>query len=283
MVRFRAHLLTSVLLGLVAAQVFYAAGRKGAATPIPGERWFVEATLAPVEWLRWPYRQAVRLWRGYVALVGVRQENEALRKRVAEIEAEVLRLGEEEAEAGRLRRLLGFREGTGLTGVGADVVTRMADGIASAIFVGAGYDQGVQRNDAVTSSEGMVGLVVSVATDYSKVLPVTDPRSAVGAVVQRSRVQGVLKGAGGGRCRLDHLPAEGDVQVGDVVLSSGLDALYPAGIRLGVVSRVERPTRAFFADIEVVPAVRFYQLEEVIVTRPAKVEATPATDPAPSP
>lgn len=245
----------------------------------------VELSLWPTRWFAWPFRQAAKVWDRYVALVGVSKENESLRRRLAELEMETTRLKEVELSHGRMKSLMEFRETLPQAMVGAQVVARTEDGTSAALFISTGAKKGVSADAAVVGLGGLVGRVVTASRDYAKVLPMTDASSAAGAVVQRSRVQAVVRGAGRNRCRLEHVPVNSDVGVGDAVVTSGLDGLFPPGLMIGLVSRVERPTGAFFAEIELAPAVRISQLEEVLVISPGRADETnPSTDfPAGSP
>lgn len=270
MFRFRIQIVLVLIVFLAAGNAVYQANRTGQPAPITGEKWLVELSLWPTRWFAWPFRQADKVWDRYVALVGVSKENETLKRRLAELEVESTRLKEVELSYGRLKSLLEFRETLPHAVMGAEVIARTDDGTSAALFIATGVKKGVSADSAVVGLGGLVGRVVTASRDYARVLPLTDGSSAAGAVVQRSRVQAVVKGSGRNRCRLEHVPVNSDVGVGDAVVTSGLDGLFPPGLMIGLVSRVERPAGAFFAEIELVPAVRMSQLEEVLVVSPGQ-------------
>jgi rod shape-determining protein MreC len=110
-----------------------------------------------------------------------------------------------------------------------------------------------------------VGQIVSVADHYSKVLLITDGNSAVDTLVQRTRARGLVKGNPLGDCNLAYALRKNDVQPGDVLISSGLDGVFPKGLRLGAVKEVDQDSNDMFQDVTVIPFVDFEKIEEVLV------------------
>lgn len=123
-------------------------------------------------------------------------------------------------------------------------------------------ERDARRNQAVVSSEGLVGRVVVVSRGYAKVQLVTDRAASVGGMISRTRRQGVVRGAGKGRLELDFVPLQADVQVGDRVVSAGIDGVYPRGLPIGTVVDLERGDDLFH-HIRVAPAVDFGRLDQV--------------------
>jgi rod shape-determining protein MreC len=107
--------------------------------------------------------------------------------------------------------------------------------------------------------------VIEVSKHYSKVMLITDRNSAVDALVQRTRARGVIKGESTDRCRLDYVLRKNDVRIGDTIVSSGLDGVYPKGLRIGQVSEVIEHDGDIFHEIIITPFVDFEKLEEVLV------------------
>ncbi|HWP34073.1 MAG TPA: rod shape-determining protein MreC, partial [Thermodesulfobacteriota bacterium] len=205
-----------------------------------------------------------RLWSGYVALLGVRAENAALREEIARLKLRQAELAEAAAEAERLRRLLGLRERAGFSGVVATVIAVDASGWFRTVTIDRGSADGLERGLAVVTPDGVVGRTQAVASRAAKVLLITDPNSAVDALVQRSRARGVVAGRLGPELEMRYVHRTEDVQVGDLVVTSGVGGVFPKGLPIGVVSAV-RKTTGLFQSVEVTPAVDLSKLEEVLV------------------
>lgn len=206
-----------------------------------------------------------RWWRALNEIGQLREENARLRGEVERLRREVARLEEVSAEADRLRRLVGFRPPPPYATVAARVVTRDPSRWYTTLTVDRGTQDGVSRNDPVVTADGLVGRVVEVYPTAARVLLVTDPRSAVGVLVQSSRDAGVVEGNATGRLRLRYLSRTSPLREGDVLVTSGLGGVFPRGIRVGVVTRVVRQAGALFQEAEVQPATDLSRLEEVLV------------------
>ncbi len=119
--------------------------------------------------------------------------------------------------------------------------------------------------------QGIVGRIVEVYPQYAKVMLIVDRKSGADAMVQRTRVRGILQGKGGNRCSLEFVPKSADVQVGDLVLASGLVGIYPKGLVFGKVTAANKKNPGVFQEIEVTPAVDLSTLEEVLVVKVANL------------
>jgi rod shape-determining protein MreC len=117
---------------------------------------------------------------------------------------------------------------------------------------------------AVIAPAGVVGRVVLPSTRAAKIQLLIDRNAAAGALVERSRAQGVVVGVGDTRLRMEYVSELADIKVGDAVVSSGIDGIYPKGFAIGMITRVERVSGSFQL-IEVTPSVDFSTLEEVLV------------------
>jgi rod shape-determining protein MreC len=117
----------------------------------------------------------------------------------------------------------------------------------------------------VVVPEGIVGYVLDAAANDSKVLLIIDRNSSVDALVQRTRVRGLAQGLPKGLCRFDYALRKLDLKIGDAVISSGFDGIYPKGLRIGYISKVIRRNAGLFQDVELTPYVDFTKLEEVMV------------------
>jgi rod shape-determining protein MreC len=134
------------------------------------------------------------------------------------------------------------------------------------VTIDKGTGQGVEANMAVISPAGVVGRVILPSGRASRVQLLIDGNAAAGALIERTRVQGVVQGFGDGSLRMHYVPATADVKPGDLVVTSGIDGIYPKGFVIGTIEQVERGT-AGYHEITVRPAVDFTRLEEVLVVR----------------
>ncbi len=220
----------------------------------------------------WVIDGAAGLWTDYVYLVGLCEENQQLQARVEELEREFARFGEVQAENVRLKDLVHMRERLGETGVvAARVVSVGISPVSRTIRIDVGSDDGVFVGDAVVAGAGLVGRVSGTVGRYSEVLLMVDSRSAVAAIIQRSRARGIVRGRGEDEvCSVDHLVRTADVRAGDVVVTSGVGGAFPPGLQVGSIVIATSPNVGVFREAELEPAVEFESLEEVMIvtTRP---------------
>lgn len=204
---------------------------------------------------------------GYLALVGTEQENEALRAEVAEARAAVAELDELRRQNDRLRALVGLRERQPGEAVSATIIGRGTSPRFRTLRIDRGASDGLQPGQAVLAPEGAVGQILRVSAKYADVLLLTDGLSAAGALLEETRLRGVVLGDGGEDLRLGFVRRRdlAAVTPGSTVLSSGEDDVFPAGVPLGIVSRVETPETGLFLEIELEPAVDADRLDELLV------------------
>lgn len=217
---------------------------------------------------RWVQRGVAGAWTGYVYLVGARAENEHLRRRVDELESDVIRLGELEQNNARLLQLLEFRSQLRGDVRGARVVGRDPQHWFRSLIIDLGRGDGMRSGLAVLSPGGVVGRVTEVGRTASRVMLLTDNDSGIAAIVQRSRAAGVVQGTRDGGCRMSYLRRDVDVEVGDRVVTSGLDGIFPKGIRIGEIVDIALEHRDLLLSATIEPSVRLAELEEVLVVEP---------------
>jgi len=217
----------------------------------------------------WVGRSVGRVWSGYMDVVDARQENEQLRAHVAALAAQLLRSGELERENQRLGALLSLRGQLAGAGYGARVIGRDPSPLAMTLTIDRGARDGLRRGMAVVAPQGVVGQVAEASHTAARVVLLTDHNSGIDAIVQRSRARGVVKGGTDGTCRMDYLTRDADVQVGDRILTSGLDGIFPKGLVVGDVVEVGRSNRGLLQAATVRPSVDLERLEEVLVVDPA--------------
>jgi rod shape-determining protein MreC len=204
-------------------------------------------------------------WRSYFHLVGLQRENEKLRGQLQELKLQMNRYREADLANQRLRSLLNFKKSIATPLLPAEVVAFDPSGWFQTIFIDKGSKDGVVRDLAVVSAEGLVGRIIKVSSRNAKALLILDGNSAVDALIQRSRARGILVGLGRQSCLLKYVQRNEDVRVGDQVISSGMGGVFPKGLPLGTVQEVIRGDSGLFQRVEVTPAVDFSRLEEVMV------------------
>jgi rod shape-determining protein MreC len=193
-----------------------------------------------------------------------REENVRLKAELGRARADLERLREQSLENQRLRRLLGMREDLAPRSVAASVVTTHLTAQTRMCVLDGGTDDGIRADQAVVGWGGAVGRVVAADRGYAKVRLLTDPNSGVAGIVQRSRAAGMVLGRGDGSLEMLYVPKYADVVIGDRVVTSGLDGVFPRGFGVGRVTLVSELAGATKA-IRLEPEVDFRSLEEVLV------------------
>jgi len=207
------------------------------------------------------------LFLGIRSTLVARRENLRFRQTLEDLNAELDRLREIEPENQRLRALLSMREGMAPESIGASVVAASLSRESRLIIIDRGSGSGVRENQAVVAWGGAVGRVVSVAPGFAKVRLLSDPNSGVAAVIRHNRVDGMVLGGEGGdslNLAMKYVSGFADVSLGDVVVTSGLDGIFPRGYRIGKVTYVGTGVEVS-RDIHVSPACRIEDLEDVLV------------------
>lgn len=204
------------------------------------------------------------IWTHYFWLRGARLENEELQARVRDLTREVGGLQQDREENSRLRRLLGMSETVPLQSIGAHVVGRTPDYMANTVYIDRGWESGISLDNPVLSGSGIAGRVVLVSRSHSQVQLITNADASTGVMVERSRAPGVLKGAGGPLLTLDYISNTEQVDVGDLVVSSGLDGIYPKGLPVGKVILAQKG-KSGFRSIQVESSSDLVRLEEVVI------------------
>lgn len=224
-------------------------------------------------------RTVADAWENLSGLLRARDEAEALRGRVRQLERDTARLAETEAENARLRTLLDFRKTLGGTLLTTRVIGHDAAGLSRTLVVDQGSAAGIAKGAAVLAPEGIVGQVFQVSPHAARVLLVSDHNSGVDAVVQRTRGRGIVEGTADGRCGLKFVKRTEDLQVGDLVVSSGLDGIFPRGLPIGHIEAVDKQGQGLFQYGQIEPAVDTERLEEVLVMVGAPPAPPLADDP----
>jgi rod shape-determining protein MreC len=226
--------------------------------------WTVGA-LSPFErslvWLR---NGTGNIWHNYFYLRGVRAENRQLKEQIEQMRLEQVRLGEDAAQARRLQTLLAFKEQFVSKTVAAQVIGSSGSDMSRVVYIDKGEGAGIRREMPVITANGIVGKVLMVYPSVSQVLLINDQSSGVGAILDKSRLQGVLRGGANGEVMLERVMSDEQVAPGDVVLTSGGDQIFPKGLPVGTVSKVSNG-KDLFLNIKIKPAANLSKLEEVLV------------------
>ena len=204
------------------------------------------------------------IWNRYVSLRGVETENTALKRQLDAVQVELQQRRALADRARGLEQLLDLRDRSNLRTVAADIIASSASPDFRTLTIDKGTSQGLRTDMAVIASDGVVGRVVVPSARAAKVQLLIDRNAAAGALVARSRAQGVVKGSGDNRLLLEYVSEAADVATGDLVVTSGIEGIFPKGFTIGRVDAVEKAGPAY-KRITVKPAVNFSALEEVLV------------------
>jgi rod shape-determining protein MreC len=221
------------------------------------------------------------VWSDYLYLRGVRDENRTLKEEIERMRIEQARMRDDANQARRLQALLGFKQQFISQTLAAQVLGSSGSDRSRILYLDKGANDGVKEDMAVITPEGVVGKVLRVFPGSSQVLAINDATSGAGALLEKSRLQGVVKGTDAGELRLHYVMVDEKVEVGERVLTSGGDRIYPKGLPLGTVTEV-KPGSDLFFNIRVQPAAQLNRLEEVlIVTRVAEQAQTDVAEAPP--
>ncbi|MCW5198231.1 rod shape-determining protein MreC [Desulfobulbus sp. F3] len=214
----------------------------------------------------------------YLDLLTVREEKERLLEELQKCRAAAYTNRGAVALNARLTRLLEFKQSSGLPTVAARIVGKDPSPWFRSVIIDRGLRDGIDKGMPVVSGEGIVGQVYAASFGYAKVLLAISPSSAIDVLLQDSRVRGILKGTGSATYRLEYILKTVEVAKGDHVVTAGYGGMFPPGLPVGIVSEVIRNRRGMFLEIEVVPAVDFSTLENLLVIEQKKKEFRPQAE-----
>jgi rod shape-determining protein MreC len=220
--------------------------------------------------VNWMGQTASDMYHGYLDMRRAVKENLELNRKVAQLTADNLRLQQSQSDVARLRQLLGYADQFTMKTTMAQAIMLDTSGRFKSIIIDRGSNAGVEVNDTVVNANGLIGRVVLTTRDMAKVQLLTDSNCSVGALIDRTRRQGVVHGDGAQGAQMSGIPALADAQPGDVVLTAGIDGIYPKGIPVGTIVRAEKG-QDLFKQIALRPAVDLGAIEEVIVIHTRKI------------
>ncbi len=239
--------------------------------------WALRAVTPFERALVWVQTSTGNVWHNYFYLRGVRAENRQLKEQIEQMRLEQVRLSEDAAQARRLQTLLSFKEQFISKTVAAQVIGTSGSDLSRIVTVDKGENAGIKRDMAVITSDGIVGKVLLVSPSLAQVLLISDQSSGVGAILEKSRLQGVLRGTANGEVVLERVMSDEQVQPGETVLTSGGDQIFPKGLPVGTVTKVGSG-KDLFLNIKIKPAANLSRLEEVLVLTGKQERAVIADD-----
>ena len=207
------------------------------------------------------------VWSGYINLVYVRQDNLELKEKNDRLKMENSLLREKVLEYERLKKLLNFKEAYSFQSVACNVVGRNVDGYLKYIIIDRGSEDGIELKDPVISFDGLVGSVSEVYKNTARVDVILNIKNNASIMNKRTRAVGIIRGNGEGQLVVDYYDRLDKVEINDELITSGLGGVYPKGIAVGVVNRVDEKDTGLFQDLFVRPVVDFYKLENVLVLK----------------
>jgi rod shape-determining protein MreC len=210
------------------------------------------------------------MYHGYLDMRRAVNENVELNRKVVQLTTENLRLQQSQGDVQRLRSLLGYADQFAMKTTMAHTVMLDTSGRFKSIILDRGSAAGIEVNDTVVNASGLLGRVVLTTPDMSKVQLVTDNNCSIGALIERTRRQGVVRGDGATGAQMYDISSGADVKEGDLVTTAGIDGIYPKGIPIGTIRKaVKGPD--LFQQIVLQPAVDLGSVEEAIVLHTRKI------------
>ena len=257
-----------VLVGVLFAQVLGLAVQVKRTTdnePTRLIRIWAVGTVTPLEKaLVWAQTSTSNAWHNYFYLRGVRAENRDLKQQIARMSLERVRMSQDADQARRLQALLAFKEQFISETMAAQVIGSSGSELSRSVYIDKGESNGIKPDMAVITADGIVGKVLRVYGSSSLVLLINDQTSGVGALLDKTRLQGILRGTPSGEVVLEKVMSDETVPAGEMVLTSGGDGIFPKGLLVGRVTKVS-PGSELFLNIRVRPAADLSRLEEVLV------------------
>ena len=257
-----------VLVGVLFAQVLGLAVQVRRTTDSEPTRlirvWAV-GTITPLEKaLVWTQTTSRNIWHNYFYLRGVRAENRSLKAQIERMSLEQVRTSQDADQARRLQALLAFKEQFISRTMAAQVIGGSGSELSRSVYIDKGESDGIKPDMAVITADGIVGKVLRVYGSTALVLLIDDQTSGVGAILDKARLQGILRGTPSGEVVLEKVMSDETVPAGELVLTSGGDGIFPKGLLVGRVTKVSQGSELFL-NIRVRPAADLSRLEEVLV------------------
>lgn len=212
-------------------------------------------------------RSTRNVWVTYFMTILAVEEKVKLERQLSEAMELKNRYEELELENRRLRKFVEFTTSVPENYVAARIIARDPSPWFKTIMIDKGRSDGLAKGNPVMVSEGVVGKVINVSKNASRILLITDRNSAVDALVQNSRVRGIVKGDNENNCLFVYALRKDEVKQGEMIISSGLDQVFPKGLKIGRILNVTKVHSQLFQDITIETSVDFDKIEEVLVLK----------------
>jgi rod shape-determining protein MreC len=212
-----------------------------------------------------PFEAVLGAWDRYVAVLDAERENEALHAEIVRLGEENLQLREALVASGRLQRIAEMRERYEIPMLPAELVGVDTSPWFRSVLIDRGRTRGVRSGMPVISEQGLVGLVTATARGSAKAMLVLDRQTAIDGLIQRSRSRGIVRGRGSDELGFEFVERGSDVQLNDLVITSGLGGVYPKGLNIGTITEISDPGAQLLRTATIRPAVDFGRLEQVFV------------------
>lgn len=209
----------------------------------------------------------VGVFDSYINLIHTKKENEHLRKKLESMQLDNQKLNEYDRENKRLRTLLQFMQKNPRAYVAATVIGEDLKNWYKCIIIDKGKYHGLKEKMPVVTANGLVGQIVDTAQIHSKVMIVNDTNSSVDVIVDGKETRGILDGTSQMVLKLKYVRKADQIEVGDKLVTSGKDGIFPRGIAVGIVTRVSNKHSGIFSEIEVMPHNDYKNLNEVLVVK----------------
>lgn len=233
---------------------------------ITGFERFMIDTLAPVQRGLTSIKHGVaNFFDDYMANINASRKNRDLSKELANLKSDLFRFDELAKENDRLKELLQFGQDIDRQKVLAQIVGWDASSDFKSIRINKGQKDGIKLLSTVVTADGLVGYVYRLTDNFADILTILDADNKVDGLIERTRSHGIVEGLSKQRCLMKYVTRTEPIELNDLVLSSGLGNIYPKGIRIGSITRIERDSYGISQDVEISPSVDFSRLEEVIV------------------
>ena len=215
-------------------------------------------------------RKKIIVWKeDYWANLDANQENILLKRKVAELEHEIFLSREILKENLRLKNLFGFVENVSSQKILARVVAWDNNSDFKVLRINKGLKDGIRLQSSVITDKGVVGYIYRMTDHFSDVLTILDSSNKVDGIIKRIRSRGIVEGYSFNRCIMKYVRRTDPIVLRDIVITSGLGNIYPKGIAIGEISRIERESYGITQYVEIKPMVNFQNLEEVVVLVPS--------------
>lgn len=211
----------------------------------------------------------------YLLIVNTSKKNEELTSKVSTLENKIFQLNEVEKENMRLKQLLQFGKEIPREKVLAQIVSWDSSNEFKVLRINKGRNHGLRNMSPVITMDGLVGYVYRLSANYADILTILDQNNRVDSIVARTRSHGIVEGIGEFQCRLKYVTRTELVEVGDEVITAGLGNVYPKGIKVGSITKIDKESYGITQSIEIEPSVNFHKLEEVVVLVEREESITP--------